>query len=354
MIIYFKEDCNYYLGDDYQASFCISSDGDVTSDLFECHSDVLEKIVDYVISNGLNSSKYFVDNYEYVVRENDTFDSIAKMFRVRVGEIMDYNGISELKVGSSIRIPFCYADGVNLLNVDETRVPGIDVSYYQGVIDWSEVSKYVGFANIQLCDFINVKKGSSLFHSGLDKYFEYNVSECDNYQIPFNIYYYSRAVTLEDALNEADIVIDYIEKTNTNYKVVYMDLECDEQLPLCRSGEFNVILEAVYQRFLDAGIPFGVYCNRGQVGDFYREVKRIVSDDYVWSVSNFTYDQHFNIGEECNDVYYVPGTLQISQYGICPGIIPNDMNVNGDVDYDLMEINTYNRLMKKNMRQLKK
>ena len=64
------------------------------------------------------------------------------------------------------------------------EIRGIDVSAWQGKIDWKTVADYgMGFAILRITEAGNV----------IDSYFEQNFSECRKYNIPVGAYKYSYA-----------------------------------------------------------------------------------------------------------------------------------------------------------------
>ena len=78
---------------------------------------------------------------------------------------------------------------------------GIDVSQWQGKIDWAKVkADGIEYAVIR-CGY-----GSNLTYYD-DTYWEYNVSECERLGIPYGVYLYSYADSTADARSEAEHTI---------------------------------------------------------------------------------------------------------------------------------------------------
>ena len=94
---------------------------------------------------------------------------------------------------------------------------GIDVSKFQGLIDWQEVKKHIDFAIIR-CGY-----GSNL-ESQDDPYFKRNADECTRLKIPFGVYLYSYATNEREALSEAEHVLRLVKDYQMAYPVYY-DLE---------------------------------------------------------------------------------------------------------------------------------
>lgn len=94
---------------------------------------------------------------------------------------------------------------------------GIDVSQYQGMIDWEKVKNRIDFVIIR-CGY-----GQDLEVQD-DRMFKRNADECTRLNIPFGVYLYSYATNEEDALSEARHVLRLVQ----DYKLslpIYYDLE---------------------------------------------------------------------------------------------------------------------------------
>ena len=94
---------------------------------------------------------------------------------------------------------------------------GIDVSKFQGVIDWETVKDRIDFAIIR-CGF----GGDEVSQD--DPYFKRNADECTRLNIPFGVYLYSYARNTSDALSEARHVLRLVKGYRMAYPVYY-DLE---------------------------------------------------------------------------------------------------------------------------------
>ena len=98
-----------------------------------------------------------------------------------------------------------------------TSIAGIDVSEHQGDIDWQKV-KDAGI------EFAIVRVGYRTYGGGditLDTAFEKNLKNADAAGVKVGVYFYSQAVTPEEAVKEADVVIDAISPYNITYPVVF-------------------------------------------------------------------------------------------------------------------------------------
>lgn len=94
---------------------------------------------------------------------------------------------------------------------------GIDVSQYQGIIDWEHVKNHIDFAILR-CGFGQDLPGQD------DPTFRRNADECTRLNIPFGVYLYSYATDEKAALSEAKHVLRLIKDYRMAYPI-YLDLE---------------------------------------------------------------------------------------------------------------------------------
>ena len=89
------------------------------------------------------------------------------------------------------------------------EIRGIDVSAWQGKIDWKTVADYsMGFAILRITEAGNV----------IDSYFEQNFSECRKYNIPVGAYKYSYAMTVAEIQSEARKVVEVLNGRNCSIR----------------------------------------------------------------------------------------------------------------------------------------
>lgn len=105
----------------------------------------------------------------------------------------------------------------NYKSDDINGIIGIDVSSYQGDIDWQKVKAAgVEFAIIRVG-----YRGYTVGSVNLDKYFEKNIKGAIDAGIHVGVYFFSQAITPAEAKEEADFVLSAIEGYNITYPVVY-------------------------------------------------------------------------------------------------------------------------------------
>ena len=130
------------------------------------------------------------------------------------------------------------------------EIRGIDVSAWQGKIDWKTVADYgMGFAILRITEAGNV----------IDSYFEQNFSECRKYNIPVGAYKYSYAMTVAEIQSEARKVVEVLNGRKLQYPV-WLDLEWNNQRSL-GAEQIHKLAEAFEKIITAAGYEFGIYCN---------------------------------------------------------------------------------------------
>lgn len=97
---------------------------------------------------------------------------------------------------------------------------GIDVSRFQGEIDWGKVKDSgIEFAFIR-AGLRGTTEGKLL----VDDYFEYNIKNATENGIEVGVYFYSQAINEEEAKEEVQMVLDLIEPYTVTFPVV-IDIE---------------------------------------------------------------------------------------------------------------------------------
>jgi len=130
---------------------------------------------------------------------------------------------------------------------------GIDVSKFQGLIDWQEVKKHIDFAIIR-CGY-----GSNL-ESQDDPYFKRNADECTRLKIPFGVYLYSYATNEREALSEAEHVLRLVKDYQMAYPVYY-DLEDNNTTGRQSNQTIANIAQTFAQRLEQEGYYVGMYAS---------------------------------------------------------------------------------------------
>ncbi|MBR4085744.1 MAG: glycoside hydrolase family 25 protein [Lachnospiraceae bacterium] len=107
-----------------------------------------------------------------------------------------------------------YEDGKELSFV------GVDLSKYQEYVDFAKLKK----AGIDFCMLRVGARGYGTGQLVLDSYFQENIKRATDAGLDIGVYFFSQAVTIEEAEEEARMVLEYIQDYEVNYPVVF-DME---------------------------------------------------------------------------------------------------------------------------------
>ncbi len=137
--------------------------------------------------------------------------------------------------------------------MEGATMKGIDVSKWNGDIDWKKVAESdVDYAIIR-CGF------GDDYVSQDDVYWEKNVKGCEENDIPFGVYIYSYAENVNQAKSEFAHVMRLIQGHTLNFPI-YLDVEDSVQAKLPKTTLtkiINTFVEAVHNQ----GYEVGIYAN---------------------------------------------------------------------------------------------
>lgn len=193
---------------------------------------------------------------------------------------------------------------------------GIDVSTWQGNIDWEKVkASEIEFAILR-CGYGMDQEDQD------DPTFDKNAKECERLGIPYGVYFYSYATDVERAKSEAEHTIRLLKGRKLDYPV-YLDLE---EASIVAIGRQKILENVkVYTEVVEAaGYCVGVYANLNWWNNH---------------LTNSWYDDHPRwVAQYYTECQYKKeyGMWQYSSSGSVPGISGNvDMNY-AYVDYPQM------------------
>lgn len=184
-------------------------------------------------------------------------------------------------------------------------VKGIDVSVWQGVIDWKKVKDSgVKFAIIR-----------SSVGDRVDTMFDYNITEASKAGINVGVYHYCYAMTTEEARQEAQHFIETIKPYEINYPVMF-DFEDNTQVKLGKE-KLTEIAEVFLSELKNAGYYPMIYSYKNWLENLL-DMDRLSEYEVAvaeWNVPISTYRKSYGIW----------------QYS-CKGKISG---IEGDVDLDI-------------------
>lgn len=97
---------------------------------------------------------------------------------------------------------------------------GVDISKYQGYVDFIKVKK----AGVDFCILRVGARGYGTGQLLLDSYFQENIKRASDAGLEIGVYFFSQAITVEEAVEEANMVLEQIAGYEVKYPVVF-DME---------------------------------------------------------------------------------------------------------------------------------
>lgn len=199
---------------------------------------------------------------------------------------------------------------------------GIDVSRYQGTIDFAQVAA----SGIQ---FVMVRLGYRNTVTGeieADVNAKYNLQEAVKNGMQVGGYFYSGAITEAEAVEEADWVADFVSRYPITYPIAY-DFESYENYSSRQSAlsydERNNIATAFLNQTYDNGYTPMFYSSRNALRGNYRWQTDLLQTKYkIWIA------QYSGIDSGNPDYTGAYSMWQYTDKGQVPGII-------GNVDLDI-------------------
>ncbi len=212
-------------------------------------------------------------------------------------------------------------NGRNLLNTEKDVAMGIDVSHHNGNVDWHTAAESIDFA------FVRVGyRGYSKGEINPDKKAKHNLRFAEKAGVPLGVYFYSQAVTVEEAEQEAHYALKKIRGHDVSLPV-FIDCEYASdssgntgrlyEAELSRE-EMTDIINAFCSVIKEAGYTPGVYASTY----FYKtalDAENVTHNAVIWVADyndSITYDGDYDI-------------WQSTDSGHCDGVSSEHV----DIDY---------------------
>ena len=150
------------------------------------------------------------------------------------------------------------------------KIKGVDLSYCQEGISFPALKQAgVRFAIIRAG--FSTKKDVTM-----DKF----VADCKKYGIDYGFYWYSYAMSVEQALTEAEKCIEVIKTLSPTYPV-FFDMEEKKQISGLNTDTRTKMAIAFCEKIRQAGFKPGVYANPSFMENYY-DKSRIVGRYDIW------------------------------------------------------------------------
>ncbi len=213
--------------------------------------------------------------------------------------------------GSNSEVTYTdFKEIVNSHKTDDTLV-GIDVSKWQGAIDFSKV-KEAG------AEFVIIRVGHQNGVGGeyiLDPYFKRNIKEAIDTDLEVGIYFYSYADSKREARKQAEWVIKQIKDYDITLPIAF-DFESFTSFNIMNLSlyQLNEVAESYFSTLEDAGYDTMLYGSKNYLNAIWK-----YNTNKVW-LAHYTdktdYDKDYMMWQLCQD-------------GVIDGI-------NGFVDIDIL------------------
>lgn len=210
----------------------------------------------------------------------------------------------------------------------QTEIPihiktrGIDVSQWQGVIDWQSVKK-------NGVDFAIIRAGYGKEYDQVDLKFHENMKNAQAAGMDCGAYWYSYATTVEAAYREAEVCYNTIKDYDFTYPI-YFDIEEASQEALS-TAQVSAIIEAFCTTLQEKGYYVGLYSNANFLSS--KVYSNVLSKYDIWvahyGVDAPRYSGDYGIWQYASNgsVSGINGNVDIN-YGYLnyPYIITGDIN----------------------------
>ncbi len=206
-------------------------------------------------------------------------------------------------------------------NSNITSLLGVDVSVHQGEIDWNKVKESgIDFAMIRLG-----YRGYGTGEPGLDEMYKENIIGSREAGLDTGVYFFSQAITAEEAVEEANMVIESLDGLDVNYPVVFDWEIITDDSARTDSISVDVLTDccvAFCETIKNAGYTPMIYQNK-RTSIFKLDLNRL--NDYDFWLAEYNAEPSY---------YYDFDMWQYTSSGRVPGIEGNvDLNISFK-DYD--------------------
>lgn len=162
------------------------------------------------------------------------------------------------------------------------NIKGIDVSEWQGNIDFDKVKK-AGYS------YVIIRAGFGRYINQKDPYFEQNYTRAKKAGLNVGVYWYSYATSEADAANEAAVCMEVIKGKKFEYPI-YFDLE--EQAQFAKGRAFcDSITRTFCDKLEKAGYFAGLYISRSPLQQY---ISADVAKRYALWIAEYSSKCNYN------------------------------------------------------------
>ena len=175
---------------------------------------------------------------------------------------------------------------------------GIDVSEFVGDIDWEQAKAAgVEFAILRI-GYRGYETARFVFDNSLHTYLQ----GCNDADVPVGVYFVSQAINEEEAIEEAEKVLEQIHGYDVTMPI-YIDLEGSAETARTRHltrEEYTAIVNAFCERIEQEGFRAGVYSNENWIRAhlnwedltqwdlWFAKYTKVPNTDYTYNMWQYT------------------------------------------------------------------
>ena len=197
-----------------------------------------------------------------------------------------------------------YTDDGFLRYRDAPHMVGMDVSVYQGIIDW-ETAADSGV------EFVIIRAGYRGSTEGLlyeDEQFRYNLQGAKDAGLKVGVYLFSQAITPEEAEEEAEFVLSLLDGVDLELPVFFDWEYLDGRASHVNGETLTLCAQHFCRRIEKLGYQAGVYFNQ-TFGEAFFDLRQL--KDYTLWLAEYNRVPGFPYHFDC---------LQYTDSGTVPGI----------------------------------
>lgn len=266
---------------------------------------------------------------EYEVALNQTTGyAVPEPLKVNVKAKIEYNAIADISYlikteeeinakaeDTAINDAGEETTGSSAIRTEKGAVFGIDVSKWNGEIDWKQVKDAgVTFAIIRAG-----YRGSSSGALVVDPYFEANMKGAEENNIPVGVYFFTQAVSEIEAVEEASAVLSLIKNYDVKYPV-FIDTEGAGGKGRADALEVDMrskVCQAFCETIRSGNYTAGIYASKNWYNNKL-DITKLSADNVTWLA-------------EYSDQPSYGGTYQLWQYSSAGRV----SGIEGRVDFNL-------------------
>ncbi len=186
------------------------------------------------------------------------------------------------------------------LRYGEEHMVGIDVSAYQGIIDWGRVAD-------SGVEFVIIRAGYRGSSRGLlyeDETFQDNLKEAKKLGLKVGAYFFSQARNTAEAIEEGKFICELLDGEELDLPVFYdwEPVEGSDRFPDLSEVPMTECAVAFCETVRAEGYEAGVYFNQS-LGYYYLDMTKL--QDYTLWLAEYneipTFDYHFHLVQYSDD-----------------------------------------------------